>query len=173
MSTQGAREAMGQSVMRATFEGPVSGVAAQCERVLRTLPLWFGIESSLLEYVADTERFPTFVALQAGEVVGFLSVREHFPDAWEVHCIAMNAAARGQGVGRALHEHVEHWLIERGVRMLQVKTLSADHPSPEYAQTRGFYAALGYTSLEVFPKLWDPRLPVLQLVKALTVRAAT
>ena len=40
-------------------------------------------------------------------------------------------------------------------------------PSPEYAETRGFYAKIGYLPLEVFPELWGPRLPVLQLVKTL------
>lgn len=148
-------------------EGPVLGVAEQCERVLRTLPLWFGIESSLLEYVADTERFPTFVAREAGDVVGFIALREHFAAAWEVHCIAVAAPARNQGVGRALHAHVERWLEARGVRLLQVKTLADSHPSPEYAETRRFYASVGYVPLEVFPTLWGPRLPVLQLVKAL------
>ena len=49
----------------------------------------------------------------------------------------------------------------------QVKTLAASHPSPEYAQTRAFYEALGYVPLEVFPTLWAAHLPVLQLVKAL------
>ena len=98
------------------------GVAEQCERVLRTLPLWFGIESSLLEYVQDTERFPTFVARAGTDILGFVTVREHFAEAWEVHCIAVTAAARNQGVGRALHAHVERWLTARGVRLLQVKT---------------------------------------------------
>lgn len=149
------------------LEGPVAGVAEPCERVLRTLPLWFGIESSLLEYVADTERFPTFVARAADEVVGFVTVRKHFAEAWEVHCIAVAAQARNQGVGQALHAYVERWLQAKGVRLLQVKTLADSHPSAEYAETRRFYASVGYVPLEVFPTLWGPRLPVLQLVKAL------
>lgn len=143
------------------------GVAVQCERVLRTLPLWFGIESSLLEYVRDTERFPTFVARTGDEVVGFVTVREHFAEAWEVHCIAVAASSRNQGVGRALHAHVEGWLRAQGVRLLQVKTLADSHPSAEYAETRRFYASVGYVPLEVFPTLWGPRLPVLQLAKTL------
>jgi len=148
-------------------EGPVAGVADQCERVLRTLPLWFGIESSLLEYVRDTERFPTFVARAADQVVGFATIRQHFADAWELNCIAVAAHARNQGVGRALHACVEQWLVARAVRVLQVKTLADRHPSAEYAETRRFYASVGYVALEVFPNLWGPRLPVLQLVKAL------
>lgn len=149
------------------IEGPVGGVAEPCERVLRSLPRWFGDESSLLEYVRDTERFPTFVARAAGEVVGFITVRQHFQDAWEVHCIAIAAHARKQGLGRTMHAHVERWLATQSVRLLQVKTLADTHPSAEYAETRLFYAAIGYTPLEVFPTLWAPHLPVLQLVKAL------
>ncbi len=149
-------------------EGPVGGVAEQCERVLRTLPLWFGIEASLLEYVRDTERFPTFVARVADEIVGFLTVREHFAEAWEVHCIAVAAPARNEGVGRTLQAHVERWLQAKRVRLLQVKTLADSHPSAEYAETRRFYASVGYVPLEVFPTLWGPRLPVLQLVKVLS-----
>lgn len=49
--------------------------------------------------------------------------------------------------------------------MLQVKTLAASHPSHEYALTRLFYERIGYVSLEVFPELWAPHLPVLQMVK--------
>lgn len=37
----------------------------------------------------------------------------------------------------------------------------------EYAETRAFYRARGYTPLEVFPTLWSPRNPALQLVKVL------
>jgi GNAT superfamily N-acetyltransferase len=148
-------------------EGPRSDVAHAVERVLRTLPRWFGIESSLLKYVRDTEAYPTFIAKDDDQVVGFITVREHFPDAWEVHCIAIDVELRNKGIGRALHRHVEQWLAKRGVLFLQVKTIAATSPSPEYAQTRAFYAAIGYTQLEVFPLLWEPRLPVLQLVKAL------
>lgn len=149
------------------IDGPATGVGAECEAVLRTLPGWFGIESSLLEYVRDTEAFPTFVAREDGVFAGFLTVREHFPEAWEVHCIAMRASHRRRGAGRLLHSHVERWLLLRGARILQVKTLAASHPSAEYAETRRFYSGIGYVPLEVFPTLWGPHLPVLQLVKQL------
>lgn len=149
------------------IEGPVAGVQADCEAVLRTLPKWFGIEASLLAYASDTLTLPTFVVRETSEITGFLTLREHFPESWEVHCIALRASHRHRGFGRALHEHVERWLVERGARVLQVKTMAESNPSAEYAETRRFYAALGYLPLEVFPELWGPRLPVLQLVKAL------
>jgi len=147
------------------IDGPATGVAAECEGVLRTLPGWFGIESSLLQYVRDTEVLPTFVVREAGTLLGFLTLKAHFAEAWEVHCIAVRASERGRGLGAGLHSHVERWLAARGARVLQVKTMAAACPSPEYAETRGFYTRLGYVALEVFPELWGPRLPVLQLVK--------
>ncbi len=147
--------------------GLVSGASSDCERILRSLPRWFGIEESLLEYVRDSERFPTFLARVEGKPVAFVTVRQHFHHSWEVHCIVVEAAHRGSGIGRRLHEHVESWLQCQGAQVLQVKTLASSHPSPEYAETRGFYARLGYTPLEVHPALWGPKLPVLQLVKCL------
>ena len=148
--------------------GPTIAPQAHVERILRSLPQWFGIEASLMEYVADSGRFPTFFA-ESAQPVGFLTVRQHFIGSWEVHCVAVHAAHRGQGVGRHLHQAVERWLQGQGAQVLQVKTLAAEHPSPEYAETRRFYEALGYVPLEVFPTLWGPKLPVLQLVKNLSM----
>ncbi|MGL4233115.1 MAG: GNAT family N-acetyltransferase [Casimicrobium sp.] len=145
--------------------GPTFDRSTDCERVLRTLPKWFGIEEALRGYVEGSTRFPTFLAEDETRAIGFLTVREHFPQSWEVHCVAIDVSHRGSGVGRELHEHVAQWLRNHGAKTLQVKTLAATHPSPEYAQTREFYRALGYSPLEVFPTLWGERLPVLQLVK--------
>jgi GNAT superfamily N-acetyltransferase len=153
------------------FEGPCNTAADECERILRSVPKWFGIEESLLEYVADSKRFPTFLVVDA-EPVAFLTVREHFPESWEVHCIAVEGSRRSRGFGGALHRHVEDWLMARGALMLQIKTLAASHPSPEYAESRAFYTRMGYIPLEVHPQLWGPRLPVLQLVKQLVAHGA-
>jgi len=155
-----------QTLGAMSIDGPVSGASHDVERILRSLPGWFGIESSLLEYVNDADVFPTFVATVGSQVAAFVTVREHFPQAWEVHCIAVHAESRNRGLGRALLRHVELWLARRGVLFLQVKTMAAASPSPEYAQTRAFYKAVGYVPLEEFPLLWGPELPVLQLVKA-------
>lgn len=141
-------------------------VRAACERVLRSLPSWFGKEASLLEYVADTAALPTFVVEHDGAIVGFASVREHFAQACEIHCIAVDAANRGTGLGRALVERIEDWAAARGIRLLQVKTVGAGSTSAAYALTRGFYERLGFIALETLP-IWDARNPCLQLVKAL------
>jgi GNAT superfamily N-acetyltransferase len=80
----------------------------------------------------------------------------------------VRASHRNQGVGSALLGHAESWLRAKGVQFLQIKTVAATSASQAYAQTREFYRARGYTPLEVFPTLWNPRNPALQLVKGLT-----
>jgi hypothetical protein len=55
---------------------------------------------------------------------------------------------------------VEPRLRRQGLAYLTVKTLAADHPNKDYADTRRFYDAIGFVPVEVFPKLWGPDLPV-------------
>jgi ribosomal protein S18 acetylase RimI-like enzyme len=147
--------------------GPDLKRAPECEAVLRTLPMWFGIEPALVMYAEDSAKMPTFALEDEQRVAGFLTLQEHFPTAWEIHCIAISASARGKGLGSQLLAHGEAWLRLRKVEFLQVKTVAATSPSPEYAQTRKFYEARGFVALEVFPHLWDPRNPALQCIKRL------
>jgi len=149
------------------IEGPVTNPQQDVERILRPLPEWFGIEESLLEYVVDSARYPTFVCRDGDAVIGFLTLREHFPESWEVHCIAVAAGHHGRGVGSGLLAAGERWLEGTSARFLQVKTLDGSRPDPNYAKTRAFYLAAGFSPLEVFPSLWSPRNPCLQLVKVL------
>ncbi len=147
--------------------GPHLRRRADCEAVLRSLPMWFGIERALLQYAQDSATLPTFGLVDDDRLVGFLTLREHFPAAWEVHCIAIAADFRGRGHGSRLLAHAEAWLTRRGVAFLQVKTVAATSPSAEYAQTRKFYERRGFAPIEIFPELWDPWNPALQCIKAL------
>ena len=147
--------------------GPELQREKDVEAILRSLPRWFGIEKALRMYVADSALKPTFGAEEDGHLIGFLTLTRHFPEAWEVHCIAVAAAHRNAGVGSALITHAERFVKGQGARFLQVKTVAGTSPSPEYAETRKFYSAMGFTPLEVFPQLWDPRNPALQLIKLL------
>lgn len=139
------------------------------ERLLRGLPEWFGIEHSLLEYVEDAKRLPTYVFRdpELGLVIGVLLVRRHFATAAEVHLMAVDRAWHRRGVGGALLQAAEEGLRKQGVRFLQVKTLSHSRDDANYERTRRFYLAQGFTPLEEFPDLWDPANPCLQLVKSL------
>jgi GNAT superfamily N-acetyltransferase len=145
--------------------GPDLDARDQCEAILRSVPQWFGIEEALRRYVSDTAVLPTF-AIHSGErLEAFLSLREHFPRAWEVHCMAVRADGRRRGFGKALVIHAEDWLVEKGADVLQVKTVAQKQTASPYDETRLFYFAMGFTPLEIFPELWAPQNPCLQLVK--------
>jgi GNAT superfamily N-acetyltransferase len=145
--------------------GPALNAKDQCETILRTVPDWFGIEEALVRYAADTVALPTFAVQREERSDTFVSLREHFPSAWEIHCMAVRAGARRHGDGAALMQHAERWLAERGVEVLQVKTIAMTKDDAPYAETREFYYAMGFKPLEVFPELWAPHNPCLQLVK--------
>jgi GNAT superfamily N-acetyltransferase len=149
--------------------GPAVRRESECEAVLRTLPKWFGIEHALLMYARDSGVMPTFAMVEENAVVGFLTLQEHFASAWEIHCIAIKAEARTRGLGSRLLSHAESWLVTRGVRFLQVKTVASTSASLAYAQTREFYARRGFAPLEIFPTLWDAHNPALQCIKVLNV----
>ena len=152
--------------MSVTLRPIRQGEDAFCERVLRALPEWFGIEASLVQYVRDTNDLPTWIVESHGQPVGFVTVREHTPRAAEIHCIAVLPGEHRRGVGRAMLAFVENRLRSRGFHFLQVKTLGPSRPCEEYERTRHFYEAVGFTALEEFPNLW-PGNPCLLMVKAL------
>lgn len=150
-----------------TIQRTTTPIEPEVERILRSLPEWFGLEESLRDYVQDTSIHPTFVATVAEAVCGFVTIKQHFPTSAEIHCIAVEASSRGQGMGQALVRHAQAWVAGQGVRFLQVKTLAESHPSPAYAQTRAFYLGMGFVPLEVFYGLWSPQSPCLQMIKQL------
>jgi GNAT superfamily N-acetyltransferase len=148
--------------------GPQTGLSSSCEAILRALPEWFGIESAIVQYVRDIATLPTFLALDGSDQpIGFMSVKRHFPNAAELHVLAVR-----NGVGRALLECVEAWLRDEGAAFLQAKTLAPTAAYEPYERTRRFYEAMGFTPLEIFPTLWDVKNPCLMMIKALNGGAA-
>ena len=135
--------------------------------VLRVLPMRSGIEDALRMYAEDTTRMPTFALEDGRRLIGFVTLREHVPTAWEIRCMAISANARGKGHGSRLLADAEAWPSQRGAEFLQVKTVASARPGPEYGQTRKFYEARGFTALEIFPELWNPRNPAPQCIKRL------
>ena len=162
-----ARRPLANSLARMNLIGPNLNRVAECKTVLRSLPAWFGIEESLLMYAEDTARHPTFAITEEEMIIGFVTLLEHFKDSWELHCMAILADSRNKGYGSTLLSHAEQWLSQRKVKFLQVKTVAQTSKSAAYAETREFYTAKGFTSLEIFPTLWAPENPALQLIKAL------
>ena len=133
-----------------------------CERVLRDLPDWFGIEEATAAYVRDVAGLETF-AIGAD---AFLSLKEHGPRAAEVYVMGVRRARHREGLGTALLAAAEEQLRARGVEYLQVKTLGPSHADPGYPTTRCFYQARGFVPLEELHGLWGDN-PCLILVKRL------
>lgn len=141
---------------------------ADVERLLRDLPEWFGIESSILQYVEEARTLPTAVALEDDRVVGACLVRDHTPVAAEIEVLAVERSMHRRGIGRRLLQHVESDLRQRGVVLLQVKTFGPSGDSEDYARTRAFYASSGFLPLEERTDIWGPDNPCLISVKPLT-----
>ena len=132
--------------------GPLLENEKGCEAILRSLPEWFGIEESLTMYARDSKRLPSFGLELDTKLQGFITLLEHFSQAWEVHCIAVSADVRGEGVGTKLLDHAESWLADKGVKFLQIKTIASTSPDPHYAATREFYFNRGYDPVGVCGK---------------------
>ncbi|NLT56801.1 MAG: GNAT family N-acetyltransferase [Actinomycetales bacterium] len=144
---------------------------ATVERLLRSLPEWFGIESSVAEYVEAARRLQTVLAWPGGgdgltTPIGVLLLERHFPVSAEIHVMAVDRAWHRRGVGTALVGEAERVLREQGVLLLGVKTLGPSDPDPGYAATRRFYEAVGFLPVEELRGVW-PDDPCLVMVKPL------
>lgn len=138
---------------------------AICGLLLHSLPEWFGIEASIQEYMTAVRPLPFYAAYADGAPAGFAAVTPHTPQAAEVCVMGVLASHHGQGIGRALMTQCELFCLQSDRPFLTVKTLADTARSPEYDRTRGFYTAMGFAPLEVFPLLWDERNPCLLMVK--------
>lgn len=155
--------------MPLTITGPHLGTSSLCTPILRALPNWFGLEAAIVQYSSEIDGLPTFLARRDEAVLGFLSLKQHFPFTAEMYVMGIRAEAHHQGIGRRLVERAQDWLREQGVEYLQVKTLGPSHPDPNYTKTRLFYGALGFRPLEEFKQIWDEQNPCLILIKSLSV----
>jgi ribosomal protein S18 acetylase RimI-like enzyme len=153
--------------MEFKIEGPLQNQSSVCVPILRALPDWFGIEKAILDYEREIDRLPTFLAKSGGSVMGFLSLKQHNPFSTEIYVMGVRPETQRVGMGRALVQAAESHAGELGAEYMQVKTLGPSRPDNGYAQTRTFYAALGYRPLEEFTQIWGESNPCLILVKRL------
>ena len=150
-----------------TIERHLGGAGHICAAVLATLPDWFGIPDVNADYAAAADLEPTVVAVDGSVPLGMLTLVRHSDAAAEVLVMGVLAEHRGSGIGTAMMNEAEAWLLEDRIEYLQVKTLAATQPDPGYEATRGFYHARGFVDLEVFDTLWEPGNPALLMVKKL------
>lgn len=154
--------------MEFTIEKVNEGRSEICKQILRGLPQWFAIESSIQNYVHDVESLETFVAFSAAkEPIGFVSLKIHNENNAEVYVMGVLPPYHGKGIGRKLMDEAFAFARQRLVRFLTVKTLSPSRPDLYYSLTRKFYYSVGFVALEEFPSLWDKANPCLLMIKNL------
>ncbi|ALE07740.1 hypothetical protein AL755_10700 [Arthrobacter sp. ERGS1:01] len=136
------------------------------DRILRSLPEWFGVEEAIEGYVASASRHESFLAVVDDTTVGVALVMRHFKESAELILIAVDAQHRGDGIGGALLDALESSLIVDECQLLQVHTVGPSFEDAAYAQTRAFYRNAGFVPvLEIDGIDWDG--PTLVLVKPL------
>ena len=138
-----------------------------CESILRSLPLWFGLEPAIVNYIKDVKAMDTWIAYDGDVPIGFISIHKHFERSAEIHAMGVLSEYHRKGIGHGLLNAAETDLRNSGVKFLTVKTLSESRENKEYAQTRKFYLKTGFTPLEEFKTLWDEHNPCLFMAKAL------
>ncbi len=140
--------------------------ADACDAVVLTLPYHFGNEGGRAECARAVRSQDGLVAVEEGEIVGFLTLERHDPRSAEVTWMAVRADRRRHGVGRGLIERAIDDLAADGVELLSVLTMAESEPeereTDNYADTRAFYGALGFVPLrELALEGWDDRAVIL------------
>ncbi len=135
-----------------------------CEKILRSLPMWFGIESAIIEYIQDVETRPMIVAEVDSENIGFLSLTFHNKWTAEIHVMGVLPQNHRKKVGTNLVAFAKSYLLDHGFQYLTVKTLSESRPNEEYDRTRNFYYSVGFVPVEEFKTLWGEDNPCLLMI---------
>jgi len=138
-----------------------------CDTILRALPDWFGIESSIIDYVAQVQSMPFFAAFDDEIVVGFVALKIHNIYTAEICVMGVLQEYHRQGIGKLLVEKCEVYCAKNSIEYLTVKTLDESRECDSYKKTRLFYFSMGFKPLEVFPLLWDEDNPCLFMAKHL------
>jgi len=136
-----------------------------CEKILRALPNWFGVEEAILEYTKITKEMPFYAVFIDDIPIGFVALKVHNKYTAEVCVMGVLQEYHRMGIGRMLINQCEQFCRENGIEFLTVKTLDESRPSKSYEKTRLFYKAMGFKPLEVFKNFWDENNPCLFMVK--------
>lgn len=103
------------------------------------------------------------------QIVGFVSAEHRYPAAAEITLAAVRPDRHGSGVGTRLVERALVDLAERGVKLVEVKTLDASAGYEPYEATRAFWERRGFVQIDCIDPLpgWQPGNPSAVYVAAL------
>jgi len=139
-----------------------------CDTILRALPDWFGIESSIVDYVEQVQSMPFFAVFDDKSVIGFVALKIHNKYTAEIYVMGVLQEYHRHGTGKMLVKKCEQYCVNKNMEYLTVKTLDESRECDSYKKTRLFYFSLGFKPLEVFPLLWDEDNPCLFMAKHLS-----
>jgi ribosomal protein S18 acetylase RimI-like enzyme len=137
----------------------------ECEKILRSLPEWFGIESAIVSYTEDIKNMDTYISIENNDISGFITINIHNKYSAEIQVLAIYRDYHKKGIGSKLIEHTESVLKNKDIEYLQVKTLSDSHPDDNYRLTRNFYLKNNFRPLEELKDLWGKDNPCLIMIK--------
>ena len=143
--------------------------SAICNLILRELPTWFGIESSIIEYVEAVRNMPFYATYVENTPIGFVAIKPHNIYTAEIYVMGILSEYHRQGIGKTLVEQCDIFCKKNNMEYLTVKTLDESAKSNSYEKTRKFYLAAGFRPLEVFPLHWDKSNPCLFLAKKIDI----
>ena len=151
-----------------TIRAATSGDVDACVAIVRGLPEYFSPDVPD-KVRADLRRHAGWVAVRADQVVGFAVVERRGASAAELLWAAVDAAARGQGIGGHLLTDVLRDLRADGVHVVEVKTLDATAKYEPYEATRAFWHRMGFIQIDTIDPLpgWNPGNPAAIYVAAL------
>ena len=138
-----------------------------CDLILHNLPSWFGVESSIVDYIDKVKSMPFWAAFDGENPIGFVALKVHNVYTTEICVMGVLKEYHRHGIGKQFIKRCEIFCSDNHTEFLTVKTLDGSVPSDSYAKTRQFYLALGFRPLEVFPLHWDKDNPCLFMAKHL------
>ncbi len=138
-------------MMKIELEASAEAKAKICSDILAALPAWFGDQETNLEYIEDVRTRMMFVARGPEGIVGFLSLTKMTDSAFDIHVLAVLPTQHRQGTGCALIDAAKKHAHRQGAAFLTVKTLGPSMENADYAATRKFYRAVGFS---LWRKTW-------------------
>ncbi len=129
---------------------------------------WFGNKQALNDYVAEVAEYPYWAALsEDNNCIGFFSVKVHYGHTGDIFVCGVLPEYHRSGLGKALLNLAEAYLLQNGCKYIIVKTLSDTVSYKPYAQTREFYKKVGFEPLITLTEMWDDKNPCLIMIKSL------
>ncbi len=135
-----------------------------CTRILRNLAQWFGIEQAILNYEQSLTDLDGYIAEIDSSVVGFVGLKRYGAYSIEINVIAVQPLVRHSGIGKALLEYVEAKATTPSTKLLHTKTIAPSSPDENYAETRLFWEAVGFSPMDEL-ELWAEHNPCQVMVK--------